>query len=317
MILALTADEEGGADNGVSWLLEHHRDLINAEFALNPDAGGLNTEKGKPLSLGVEATEKLYADFRLTVTDPGGHSSLPKKENAIYRLAHALTKLEAYRFPAEINTVTRGYFEATAKTVSGQTANDMRAVLRTPLNPAVAARLSRQPLYNAMLRTTCVATMLNAGHAPNALPQRTEANINCRIFPGHSPAEISEKLTAVIADASVQVQLLDSAQQPSNAGLHDLSATPPPLNTEVFGALRSVVGQMWPNLPIIPEMETGASDSKYTMAAGIPSYGFCGMGIDEDDSRAHGRDERLGVESYYKGTEFQYRYLKTLTGGGN
>lgn len=316
IILALTADEEGGASNGVSWLLKDHRDLIDAAFALNPDAGGVNTLKGKPVSLGVEATEKLYADFRLTVTNPGGHSSLPKKDNAIYSLAAALTKLEAYRFPVELNTVTRGYFQATAKTLTGQTAADMRAVLKTPPDPAAAARLSREALYNAMLRTTCVATMLDAGHAPNALPQRAQANVNCRIFPGHTPAEIRSKLIAAIADPKVEVQLLDSARRPSDAGLNEISVSPPPLNPEVFGALKSVVATMWPGLPVVPEMETGATDSKYTMAAGIPSYGFCGMGIDEDDSRAHGQDERLGIESYYTGAEFQYRYLKALTGAG-
>jgi acetylornithine deacetylase/succinyl-diaminopimelate desuccinylase-like protein len=316
IILALTADEEGGASNGVSWLLKNHRDLIDAAFALNPDAGGLNTIKGKPVSLGVEATEKLYADFRLTVINAGGHSSLPKKDNAIYRLAAALQKLEAYRFPVGLNTVTRGYFEATAKTVKGRAAQDMLAVLRTPPNGAAVSRLSAEPLYNAMLRTTCVATMLEAGHAPNALPQRAQANVNCRILPGHTPAEIRTMLAKAIADPKVDIQLLDSARKPSDDGLNDLSVAPPPLNAQVFGALKTVVGSMWPGLPIVPEMETGATDSKYTMAKGIPSYGFCGMGIDEDDSRAHGRDERLGVESYYKGAEFQYRYLKALTGGG-
>ena len=315
IILALTADEEGGSSNGVSWLLKNHRDLIDAGFALNPDAGGLNTAKGKPVSLGVEATEKLYADFRLTVTNPGGHSSLPTKDNAIYHLAAALEKLQAYRFPVELNSVTRGYFQAMAKLETGQKAADLRAVLKTPLDAAAAARLSEDPLANSTLRTTCVATMVNAGHAPNALPQRAEANVNCRIFPGHTPAEIRAQLVKVFADPKVEVQLLNSAQKPSDDALNEKSVTPPPLNDEVFGALHAVAGKMWPGLPIIPQMETGATDSKYTMAAGIPSYGFCGMGIDEDDVRAHGRDERIGVESYYTGVEFQYQYLKMLTGG--
>lgn len=316
IILALTADEEGGASNGVSWLLANHRRLIDAAFAINPDAGGLNTIKGKPTSLGVEATEKLYADFRLTVTDRGGHSSLPRRDNAIYKLAAALERLEAFHFPVELNTVTRGYFEAMAKTVDSASARDMSAVLQRPPEPGAVSRLSRQPLYNAMLRTTCVATMLEAGHAPNALPQRATANINCRILPGHTPASVRERLIQVIADPAVEVRLLNDAGQASDAELRDVSVTPPPLNREVFETLRSVAGQMWPGIPIVPEMETGATDSKYTMTAGIPSYGFCGMAIDEDDSRAHGRDERLGVESYYKGVEFQYRYLKALTGAG-
>jgi acetylornithine deacetylase/succinyl-diaminopimelate desuccinylase-like protein len=315
IILALTADEEGGASNGVSWLLKNHRELIDAAFALNPDAGGLTTVKGKPESLGVEATEKLYADFRLTATNPGGHSSLPTKENAIYQLAAALGRLQAYQFPVELNTVTRGYFAALEKTQKGRAAEAMRAVLKPPSDAAAVAHLSEEPLYNAMLRTTCVATMVDAGHAPNALPQRAQANVNCRILPGHTPAEIREQLISVLADPKIQVQLLDSGRQPSDAGLNELSVTPPPLNEEVFGALHLVSGEMWPGLPVIPEMETGATDSKYTMAAGIPSYGFCGMGIDKDDSRAHGRDERLRVESYYTGVEFQYRYLKALTAG--
>jgi acetylornithine deacetylase/succinyl-diaminopimelate desuccinylase-like protein len=317
IILALTADEEGGASNGVNWLLKNHRELIDAGFALNPDAGGLNTLKGKPISLGVEATEKLYADFRLTVTNPGGHSSLPTKDNAIYHLAGALERLQAHRFPMELNTVTRGYLEAMAKIEKGQKAEDLRGILKTPSDAAAAARLSEEPLYNSMLRTTCVATMVNAGHAPNALPQRAEANVNCRIFPGHTPAEVREQLMKVFADPKVEVQLLNSAQKPSDEGLREKSVTPPPLNEEVFGKLHAVVEKMWPGIPVIPQMETGATDSKYTMAAGIPSYGFCGMGIDEDDVRAHGRDERIRVESYYTGVDFEYRYLKALTGGAN
>ena len=314
IILALTADEEGGASNGVSWLLNNHRELIDAEFALNPDAGGLNTAKGKPVSLGVEATEKLYADFRLTVTNPGGHSSLPTKDNAIYHLANALEKLQGHRFPVELNVVTRGYVEAMEKIEKGQKADDLRGVLKTPPDATAVARLSEDPLYNSTLRTTCVATMVSAGHAPNALPQRAEANVNCRILPGHTPAETREQLVKVFADPKVEVQLLNSARQLSDEGLKEMSVTPPPLNEEVFGTLHTVVEKMWPGIPVIPQMETGATDSKYTMAAGIPSYGFCGMGIDEDDVRAHGRDERIGVDSYYTGVEFEYRYLKALTG---
>ena len=315
IILALTADEEGGASNGVSWLLKNHRGLIDAEFALNPDGGGLNTVKGKPVSLGVEATEKLYADFRLTVTNPGGHSSLPTNDNAIYHLARALERLQAYAFPVELNTVTRGYFEAMSRIETGQKALDLRGALKTPPDAVAVKRLSEEPLYNSLLRTTCVATMVNAGHAPNALPQRAEANINCRIFPGHTPAEIRAELVKVFADPKVEVQLLDSARQLNDAGLTEKSVTPPPLNDEVFGALGTVVGKIWPGIRVIPQMETGATDSKYTMAAGIPSYGFCGMGIDEDDVRAHGRDERIGVESFFTGVGFQYQYLKALTAG--
>jgi len=314
IILALTADEEGGQSNGVDWLLKNHRELVDAGFVLNADAGGLNTEKGKPVNIGVEATEKLYADYQLTVTNPGGHSSLPKKDNAIYHLADALGRLEMYQFPFELNAVTRGYFEEMAKIEKGQVAADMQGVLKTPPDADAIARLSEHALYNSTMRTTCVATMVQAGHARNALPQRAEANVNCRILPGHTPAEVRTELTKVFADPKVEVKLVNNAGALSDRDENEVSVTPPPLNEEVFGALRSVVGQMWPGLPIVPEMETGASDSKITMAAGMPSYGFSGMGIDSDDVRAHGRDERIGVESFYTGVDFDYRYLKALTG---
>jgi acetylornithine deacetylase/succinyl-diaminopimelate desuccinylase-like protein len=317
IILALTADEEGGKSNGVDWLLKNHRDLVDAGFVLNADAGGLSTEKGKPVNLGVEATEKLYADFRLTVTNPGGHSSLPKKDNAIYHLADALGRLEKYSFPFELNAVTRGYFEAMSKIETGEVGADMRGVLKTPADKGAVERLSESALYNSTMRTTCVATMVQAGHAHNALPQRAEANVNCRILPGHTPAEIRAELIRVIADPKVEVKLVNDAGALSDRDENDVSVTPPPLNEEVFAALHKVTGQMWPGLPIVPEMETGASDSKITMSAGIPSYGFSGMGIDGDDVRAHGKDERIGVESFYTGVDFDYRYLKALTGGGN
>jgi acetylornithine deacetylase/succinyl-diaminopimelate desuccinylase-like protein len=315
IILALTADEEGGKSNGVDWLLKNHRDLVEAGFVLNADAGGLNTEKGKPVNLGVEATEKLYADFRLTVTNPGGHSSLPKKDNAIYHLADALGRLEAYQFPFELNAVTRGYLEAMSKLETGEVAADMQGVLKTPADQGAVTRLSESALYNSTMRTTCVATMVQAGHAHNALPQRAEANVNCRILPGHTPAEVRAELIRVIADPKVEVKLVNDAGALSDREENDVSVTPPPLNEEVFAALHKVTGQMWPGLPIVPEMETGASDSKITMSAGIPSYGFSGMGIDNDDVRAHGKDERIGVEAFYTGVDFDYRYLKALTGG--
>lgn len=312
IILALTADEEGGTMNGVDWLLRNHRELVDAGFALNPDSGGLTTNKGKPSYLGVEATEKLYADFKLTVTNPGGHSSLPRKENAIYQLSAALGRLGGYQFPFELNTVTRAYFEALAPTQTAQVASDMRAILAPKPDVAAIARLSDDHTYNSLLHTTCVATMLSAGHAPNALPQRAEANVNCRILPGHTPGEVRKQLEAVFAEPKLTVTL--DAESGINGGENEVSVTPPALNKEVFAALHSATNQMWPGTPVIPEMETGASDSKITMSAGIPSYGFSGMGIDEDDDRAHGRDERLGVESYYAGVEFMYLYLRTLTG---
>ena len=311
LILALTADEEGGTMNGVDWLLRNHRPWIDADITINQDAGGLNTDKGKPVYLGVEATEKLYADFKLTVTNPGGHSSVPPKDNAIYQLGAALGRLAAYQFPFELNSVTRAYFQALAPLKSGQVAADMRAITAAKPDMAAAARLAADPAWNSTMRTTCVATMLTAGHAPNALPQRAEANVNCRILPGHTPGEVRKQLESVVADPKVKI-VLDT--DGISSGEDEVSVTPPPLNKEVFDALHKVTEQMFPGTPIIPEMETGASDSKITMAAGIPSYGLNGFGIDQDDDRAHGRDERIGVESYYAGVEFTYLYLKQLAG---
>ncbi len=315
IILALTAGEEGGEDNGVQWLLANHRDLIDGEFALNADAGGLTTHDAKPVELGVEATEKLYADFQVSATNAGGHSSVPTKDNAIYHVADALGKIERYTFPFELNGVTRAYFTAMAKVVDGEQGADMRAIAGPTPSPAAEARLSEDPHYNSTMRTTCVATMMSAGHAPNALPQSAAANVNCRILPGHTPAEVRAKLRDLIGDPKVQVRLVDNAGALSDSGENEMSMPPPPLNKEVLGALQDVVNVMFPGTPIIPDMETGASDSKFTMAAGIPSYGFSGMGVDDDDDRAHGKDERIRVESFYAGVQFDYLYLKRLTGG--
>jgi acetylornithine deacetylase/succinyl-diaminopimelate desuccinylase-like protein len=315
LILALTADEEGGKSNGVDWLLKNHPDLIKAEFVLNPDSGGLITKNGKPILLGVEATEKLYADYHVTATNPGGHSSLPTPDNAIYHVADALSRLEKSPFPFELNEVTRAELTTRATLVEPQQAKDIRAILKTPPDPAAMQRLSASPVYNATMRTTCVATMMSAGHAPNALPGRAQANINCRILPGHSQEEVRQNLIRIFADPTLTVDYVNNAGEVLGKGSDRAAAPPPPLNEAVFKPLRETVHTMWPGLTILPEMETGASDSIYTMAAGMPSYGFNGMAIEEGDERAHGRDERLGVESYYAGVEFQYLYLKAMTSG--
>jgi acetylornithine deacetylase/succinyl-diaminopimelate desuccinylase-like protein len=313
IILALTADEEGGKSNGVDWLLKNHRDLIDAQYALNPDSGGVVTENGKPLSMEFEATEKLYADFQVTATNPGGHSSLPKPDNAIYHVVDALAKLEKAPFPFELNIVTREYFAQMATTQTGQTAADMRAILATPPDEAAIDRLSHDARYNSTLRTTCVATMMNAGHAPNALPQRAEANVNCRIFPGHSQEEIRLDLVKLFDDPTLAVRYMSDAREVSEHGSDRKAMAPPPVNPEVMDALRSVSKKIWPSIAVFPEMETGASDSIYTMMAGIPSYGICGVALDRNDVRAHGRDERVPVESFYTGVEFYYEFLKKLT----
>jgi len=312
LIVALTADEEGGKSNGVDWLLRNHRDLIDAEFALNPDAGGVTSAKGKIVNVDVEAGEKLYADFELSATNPGGHSSLPVPDNAIYRLADGLAKLEKFAFPLELNAVTRAYFERRAPLESGQTRDDMHALLRTPPDPGAVTRLSKESRYNALLRTTCVATRIGGGHANNALPQLAQANVNCRILPGHSPEEIRQKIVATVNDSQVRVRYVSNDGEVSDRA-PDTKAVPPLMpSPEILRPLERVAAEMWPGAPVIPEMETGASDSVYTIAAGIPSYGVGGMAIDQEDIRAHGKDERIRVSSYYDGVEFYYRYLKAL-----
>ncbi len=308
LILALTADEEGGTSNGVEWLLKEHRDLVDAGFALNFDAGGVTTVKGQPVNVDLEATEKQYADFELTVKNPGGHSSLPTPDNAIYHLADALARLEKSPFPFELNDVTRTYFERRAALERGQTKADMLAITHAPADMQAVARLSADPRFNSMMRTTCVATMLNAGHAPNALPQTAQANVNCRILPGHSPAEVQRELERVFAEPQVAVKLTGGIGGADSKGFP--TALPPP---EVLRPLEQVAAAMWPGAPVIPEMETGASDSIHTVAAGIPSFGFNGIALDQDDIRAHGKDERVRVASYDAGVEFTYRFLKALT----
>ena len=313
LILALTADEEGGKSNGVDWLLKQHRDLIAAEFVLNADAGGVTTLKGKPVNVDVEASEKLYADFQLSATNPGGHSSLPVPDNAIYHIADALGRLERAPFPFELNAVTRTYFERRAALETGQTAADMKAILQIPADGAAVARLSVDARYNSTIRTTCVATRLNAGHANNALPQLAQANVNCRILPGHSAEEIRQELVGIFADPKIVVRYVDDAGNVYDR-TPDRNAFPPiPPPDEILKPLARIAAEMWNGVPVIPDMETGASDSIHTMAAGLPSYGVNGVAIDQDDVRAHGRDERVRVSSYYHGVEFYYRYLKALT----
>ncbi len=315
IILALTADEEGGSSNGVSWLLANHRDLVDAEFALNPDGGGVATERGKPMSVEFEATEKLYADYQILATNPGGHSSLPKPDNAIYHIADALTALQRYQFPFELNSVTREYFSQMAHIEAPERAADIRAILADPPDPAAIARLSKDARYNSTMRTTCVATMLSGGHAFNALPQRAEANVNCRIFPGHSQEEIRLELEKVFNDPALTIRYRGDSGALSDHGSDRKAMVPPPLRPDLMDSLRSVSAKLWPGTPILPIMETGASDSIYTMMAGIPSYGINGVAIDRDDLRMHGKDERVKIDSYYTGAEFYYAFLKALTAG--
>jgi acetylornithine deacetylase/succinyl-diaminopimelate desuccinylase-like protein len=303
VILALTADEEGGAFNGVDWLLKNHHDLIDAEFAINEGGGG-SMRRGQYLTNEVQASEKVYQDFRLEVTNAGGHSSLPVKDNAIHRLSAGLARLAAFEFPVQLNEVTRTYFERSALVETDpRMAADMRAVAGAATDPAAAERLAAaQPYYNAMLRTTCVPTLLQGGHAPNALPQMARANVNCRILPGVSPASIRDTLVKVVGDPQIAISFVAEAT-PSR---------PSPLRPDVLEAVESLTRELYPGVIVVPVMSTGATDSLYLRNAEIPTYGIDGTFGDMEDVRAHGRDERVGVKQFFEGLEFQYRLIKAL-----
>jgi acetylornithine deacetylase/succinyl-diaminopimelate desuccinylase-like protein len=312
LILALTADEEGGSFNGVDWLVKNHRQLIEAEFAINEGGGGA-MRGGKYLTNEVQASEKVFQDFNLEVTNSGGHSSLPVKDNAIYHLAEGLARLAKFDFPVELNEVTRSYFQRSADVQTDpKVAADMRAVAKAGSDPnsgsdpamAAAARLSASlPYYNAQMRTTCVATRLNGGHANNALPQVASANVNCRILPGVSPASVKDKLVEVVADPKIKVSFVGEAT-PSK---------PSPLRPDVMGVVESLTRQMFPGVIVVPVMSTGATDGLYLRNGEIPTYGVDGTFGDVEDVRAHGRDERIGVKQFYEGLEFQYRLIKELS----
>jgi acetylornithine deacetylase/succinyl-diaminopimelate desuccinylase-like protein len=303
LILALTADEESGRFNGVEWLVKNHKGLIDAELALNEGGSG-QMSSGKYLINEVQASEKVYQDFRLESRNPGGHSSRPVRDNAIYHLAEGLARVARFDFPIDLNEVTRTYFDRMAAFQSDKNiAADMRAVARQPPDPQAVARLSAaSPYYNALIRTTCVATKLDGGHAANALPQMAGANVNCRILPGESPESIKQKLEQALADPKIAVTFVDQAT-PSAAS---------PLTPAVMAPIESITRAMWPGVIVVPMMGTGATDGLYLRNAGIPTYGIEGIFYEIDDNRAHGRDERVGVKQYFEGLEFQYRLMKAL-----
>jgi len=302
IIVALTADEEAGTANGVLWLLENHPDLIDVEYALNEGGGGSKRE-GVHISNNVQLSEKVYHTYVLEVTNPGGHSSRPVKDNAIYRLADALIRIRAYDFPVKLNDGTRLFFERSADIEEGDLAAAMRNVSQHPPDPDAIAYLSRVPFYNARLRTTCVATMLNAGHAENALPQRAQATVNCRALPGESVDAVVNTLHTVIGDAEVTITSIWDATPSS----------PSPLIPELLSAIEAVTEEMWPGVPVIPIMSTGATDGLYLRNAGIPAYGVSGLFSDINDNRAHGQDERILAESFFEGQEFLYRLMTRIS----
>jgi acetylornithine deacetylase/succinyl-diaminopimelate desuccinylase-like protein len=301
LIVALTADEEGGSHNGVQWLLANHRDLIDAAYCLNEGGGG-QMKEGKRLSNSVQLSEKLFQSFTIEATNPGGHSSRPRKDNAIYQLSEALVRISAHEFPVELDEITSAYFEKMSAIESGAMSRDMLAVARRT-DPGAAARLSASPYYNAVLRTTCVATELAGGHAENALPQTARATVNCRIFPGKDPGDVQRALQEVVQDEAVRITPVSPAS-PSQ---------PSPLLPEVMGPIERITAEMWPGVPVVPTMSTGATDGLYLRNAGIPTYGVSGIFGDVDDARAHGKDERLLVSSLYEGREFLYRLVVALS----
>ena len=305
IVVALTADEEGGPRNGVRFLLEEHRELIDAAFALNEGGGGMARD-GEKISNNVQAAEKKFLSYYFTATNPGGHSSLPVKKNAIYDLSQALLAVQGYEFPVMLNEVTEAFFAGSADLVGGEMGEAMRRIVTDPDDAAAAATLSADTGYNSRLRTTCVATLLEGGHAQNALPQTAQANVNCRLLPSHDPAAVRARLQALAEPFEVEVSARGTATPSS----------PSPLTPEVLEPIERITREMWPGVPVLPVMSTGATDGLYLRREGIPVYGVSGIFGDMDDRRAHGRDERIRIEHFYEGQEFLYRLVKALAGGG-
>lgn len=303
IILALTSDEELGdvPTNGAYWLVNNQRAAIDAEFGINEGGGG-ELSRGKPILNRVQVAEKMYTTYKLEVTDVGGHSSLPTTTNPVYELSAALNRLAAYRFPVKLSDVTRTYFERSAQFQTDQRAEDMRAVASGKATDAAYDRLSTVPLYNALLRTTCVTTQVNAGHAENALPQSAKATVNCRILPHDDPAEVDATLRKLVSGGRVKMV----ASNPP------LKSPASPLRPDVTGAIETLTAEMWPGVPVIPTMSTGATDSRFMRNAGIPMYGVSGIFSEPSDARAHGLDERVAIPRLYDGREFMYRMVKTF-----
>ncbi len=301
LIIVLTGDEET-TGQGILTLVEKHRELVDADFALNTDAGGGELRDGKPIAFSVQTAEKVYLTFQLEVRNKGGHSSVPEPDNAIYRLTSGLNRLARFSFPVRLNETTRAFFTQTAATQPRQLAADMRAVVRNG-DPAAARRLSAAaPYYNSVLRTTCVATRLFAGHADNVLPQLARATVNCRLLPDHSPDSAEATLRRVLADTAIRV----SRDRPPTL------SPASPLRPDVIEPVTTLAKKMWPQAVVVPEMSTGATDGLYVRNAGIPVYGVSAVFERIDDIRAHGRDERIGVKAYHDATAYWYELVKTL-----
>jgi acetylornithine deacetylase/succinyl-diaminopimelate desuccinylase-like protein len=284
--------------------VKDHRDLVDAEYALNADAGGGQLRDGKPVNFLIQTAEKVFLSFQLEVRNKGGHSSRPVPDNAIYRLSEGLVKLEKFTFPVRLNETTRAYFSRSASNQPPKVAADMRAVARSA-DPAAARRLSAAAYYNALLRTTCVATRLFGGHADNALPQVARATVNCRMLPDDPPDSVEAVLKRVVADTAIHFSRV-APPTPSPGS---------PLRPDIVQAVERLVARIWPGAIVVPEMSTGASDGLFTRNGGIPTYGVEGIFVPIDDDRSHGRDERVGVKEFHEGAQFWYELLKVLTSG--
>jgi acetylornithine deacetylase/succinyl-diaminopimelate desuccinylase-like protein len=306
IIVALETDEEIGDVKalGIRWLIKNHRDLIDADFALN-EGGSVGLKGGKPIRNGIQTSEKVPVFYRLEAHNKGGHSSVPSPDNAIYHLAEGLAKLAKFSFPLNLNATTRLYFERAAELETPQTAADIRAVLASNPDPAALARLSENVTYNAQLRTTCVATMLEGGHAINALPQTARATVNCRIMPGEKVEGVKETLIRVLGDDQISVA----------GGLQALLSPPSALDEELLSTIEKTSAEFWRGIPVVPVMGAAGSDGSYLRNAGIPTYGHSGLAGDVDDVRTHGKDERVAVKSFREGGEYLYRLVKRLSGG--
>lgn len=307
IIVALTADEEAGGDfSGIAWLLDTHRDLIDADLVMNPDGGGgeAGMQHGRKLYVSVQTSEKVFVTYKIEATDKGGHSSKPTPDNPIYRLSRALNKISDHVFPADLTATTRAYFTRRAGLETGRTQADMRDVGAGTASADAIDRLSAQVETDVMLRTTCVATQFEGGHGESALPQRARATIQCRVIPGEPVGGVQAALVAAIDDPKVTLTVFTP----------ETLSPESPLSPNVVGAVEAVAKGMWPEVIILPIMSPGASDSAFTRQAGLPSYGVDGMFDDIDDSRAHGRDERIGVKAFGEELEFTYRLMKRLAG---
>jgi len=300
--MALTCGEEtAGAFNGAEYLAKNQRQLIDAAFAINEGGGGMIDASGKPLYLGVQVGEKLPQNYRLEVTNPGGHSSRPVPDNAIYHLAHALVSIEGYDFPIVLNDTTRDFFTRMAAIRGGEQGAAMKAIVANPNDAAARAVLERDAGWNSILHTTCVATMLDGGHATNALPQRARANVNCRIFPGTSSEEVRQTLAKVIADPKVTVTMPE---------VRSAAAAPPPLNPKVLGPAESLAAKMFPEVPLVRILQAGGTDGAFLTPAGIPTYGISGMFLESDLNGIHGLNEKAGVAALYKSRDYLFDLMK-------